>query len=110
MAAGFFQLLEMLNWKTANPGQDFDDVETQRLDRLQTSPRRELLQSASSTVDGFQSEKDGTGSRQYEGLELRNESRVPVTRAAAHGIDVIDDFVEGNGGGPGNEVRYGNAV
>ncbi|KAI1629222.1 aquaporin rerated protein [Exophiala viscosa] len=29
VAAAFFYLLEMFEWKTANPGQDYDDLETQ---------------------------------------------------------------------------------
>lgn len=31
MAAGFFYLLEAFEWKTANPGQDYDDLETQMI-------------------------------------------------------------------------------
>jgi len=29
LAAAFYHLLEALDWKTANPGQDYDDLETQ---------------------------------------------------------------------------------
>ena len=32
LAAGFYHLLEGLSWKTANPGQDYDDLEAQAMD------------------------------------------------------------------------------
>ncbi|KAK5143790.1 hypothetical protein LTR04_001772, partial [Oleoguttula sp. CCFEE 6159] len=32
LAASFYQILETLGWQTANPGQDYDDVEAQGLD------------------------------------------------------------------------------
>jgi aquaporin related protein len=31
VAAGYFYLLEIFDWKTANPGQDYDDLETQMI-------------------------------------------------------------------------------
>ena len=38
LAAGFWYILETLGWKTVNPGQDYDDLETQALD-----PRKKTL-------------------------------------------------------------------
>lgn len=32
LASGFWYLLEYLGWKTVNPGQDYDDLETQAID------------------------------------------------------------------------------
>jgi aquaporin rerated protein, other eukaryote len=32
LAAGFYHLLEAFGWKTANPGQDDDDIEAKALD------------------------------------------------------------------------------
>lgn len=32
LASGFWYLLETLGWKTVNPGQDYDDLETQYID------------------------------------------------------------------------------
>ncbi|RVX73180.1 hypothetical protein B0A52_02307 [Exophiala mesophila] len=32
VAAGYYRLLELLNWMTANPGQDYDDLETQMVE------------------------------------------------------------------------------
>lgn len=29
VASAFFYILEIFNWTTANPGQDYDDLETQ---------------------------------------------------------------------------------
>lgn len=39
IAAGFYHILEFLDWKTANPGQDFDDLEAQALDAHRHTPR-----------------------------------------------------------------------
>ena len=39
MSAGFYHILEFLNWKTANPGQDLDDLEAQSLDSKKHTPR-----------------------------------------------------------------------
>ena len=38
LAAGFWYILETLGWKTVNPGQDYDDLETQAVD-----PRKRTL-------------------------------------------------------------------
>ena len=32
LASGFWYMLESLGWKTVNPGQDYDDLETQAVD------------------------------------------------------------------------------
>jgi hypothetical protein len=39
LSAAFFYLLELLDWKTANPGQDFDDLETQAMTPSKTTDR-----------------------------------------------------------------------
>ncbi|KIX93958.1 uncharacterized protein Z520_10295 [Fonsecaea multimorphosa CBS 102226] len=39
VSAVFFFLLEVFNWKTANPGQDYDDLETQTITPYRTTPR-----------------------------------------------------------------------
>ena len=111
VAAGFFQLLEMLNWKTANPGQDFDDLETQRLDRSKSTAQRDLAQSALSTADGSLSEQGKEMySEKYDGMEPRNETGIPVTRAAAQGTNFADGFNPGTRPAPGNELRYADGV
>lgn len=32
LSSGLFYLFEAFDWKTANPGQDYDDIETQMID------------------------------------------------------------------------------
>ncbi|KEF53160.1 uncharacterized protein A1O9_10608 [Exophiala aquamarina CBS 119918] len=39
VSAGFFYVLEAFNWKTANPGQDWDDLETQMVVPLKKTDR-----------------------------------------------------------------------
>ena len=36
LAAFFYRLLEAFGWQTANPGQDFDDLEDQAMDASKT--------------------------------------------------------------------------
>ncbi|KEF60668.1 aquaporin rerated protein, other eukaryote [Exophiala aquamarina CBS 119918] len=42
-AAAFYHILELLDWKTANIGQDFDDLEAQHLDSKKHTPRPNIL-------------------------------------------------------------------
>jgi aquaporin related protein len=39
LAALFYHILETFGWQTANPGQDYDDVEAQPLDQSKEIPQ-----------------------------------------------------------------------
>src|ERR1700742_4782451 len=43
VAAAFYHILEFFDWKTANPGQDFDDLEAQALDAHRHTPRSKVM-------------------------------------------------------------------
>ena len=46
VAASFYHVLEFLNWKTANPGQDFDDLEARAMDAHRETPRSKVYTGA----------------------------------------------------------------
>jgi len=48
LAASFYHLLEAFNWKTANPGQDYDDLEAQAIDPSKSTLRPNVYASGGS--------------------------------------------------------------
>lgn len=66
VAAGFYHLLEFFDWKTANPGQDFDDLEAQALDAHRHTPRSKVYSQQmpeTSTIDEKESKEEAQNPR-----------------------------------------------
>lgn len=55
LSAGFFILLELFDWRTANPGQDFDDLETQIIAPHKKTDRPNVAQPALHEVKSISS-------------------------------------------------------
>lgn len=58
VAAAFYHVLEALNWKTANPGQDFDDLEAQSVDAKKPTLRPNIY--AGAAIDAGEEKKTGS--------------------------------------------------
>src|ERR1700742_4632537 len=65
VAAAFYHILEFLDWKTANPGQDFDDLEAQTLDAHKHTPRTKVFDRSppATNAPDQQEPKEGTDPR-----------------------------------------------
>lgn len=65
LAAGFYYLLEAFDWKTANPGQDYDDLETQMITPSKKTDRPNVAHSGLSGMDRASSDKEGLNARPH---------------------------------------------
>ncbi|KAI1608837.1 aquaporin rerated protein [Exophiala viscosa] len=70
LAAFFYYLLEAFDWRSANPGQDFDDLETQMITPEKKTDRPNVAHGAlHGNLPGANAEKErGTGVPSLEGL------------------------------------------
>jgi hypothetical protein len=105
VAAGFFHLLEYLNWRTANPGQDFDDLETQIIDRTKSTDRPNVAQiglyTYTKSVAAHDLEKEG---KRYErGEDEANDYGIrPASQTP------LNNGIRSPGSGPGSFMSRGN--
>jgi len=77
LSAGFFILLEAFDWKSANPGQDYDDLETQIICPSKTTARPNVAHVAQAQLYGVGSFSTGTaaeGTSPKPGAELKDHA------------------------------------
>ena len=66
LASGFWYLIESLGWKTVNPGQDYDDLETQLI-----NPKLETLRP---NVYVSRRDREGSNATASPGFSLNHHS------------------------------------
>lgn len=72
IAAAFYHLLEFLDWKTANPGQDFDDLEAAALDAHRHTPRSKVTRQGCNN-QAEQEPKDELHDPHHSGSDTQTE-------------------------------------